>query len=66
MDDGPFRVYGTAALFEHDRLKCWVYLNQHISVQDWPSGYQVQTPLNELAAKLDDEQTSIWSANTKH
>lgn len=68
IDVHPFRVYGTPELYEHDRLKCWVYLNQHLHGQLWPERYLAKTTKEELLETtengFDDDEISVWSAAT--
>lgn len=60
-----FRVYGIPELCEHDRLKCWVYLNQFCHGQRWPEGYIPLCTGEELNSHVEydgmDDMTSIWS-----
>lgn len=61
----PIRVYGTPALYELDRLKCWVNLNMHRDdhKNPWPPGYIC------ISSELDqedilDDASSVLSSST--
>ena len=63
---GRFRVFDGPEYFEHNRLKCWVYLNQFRHGQRWPEGYMPLCTGEELEpyAKhlVSDDGRSLWSA----
>ena len=56
MDLDPFRIFGLRGTFEHDRLKCFVLLNQHVHEKNWPEGYEPRTPMEELLRDCDDSE----------
>ena len=71
----PFQVYGLPDLFNHDLLKCWIYLNQHRLSAFWPTGYtpeyatlaggwgDVELPEN-VVRRFEDDEMSVMTAST--
>ena len=47
MGSQKFSVYARADLLQHNLLKCWVCLNQHLGAELWPEDYQPKSATRE-------------------